>query len=60
MLPLDRAFVVQFGAPGRADVLAAGRAEHITSGRVIHFQSIEQLLAFLRDTLAGPDSVQTP
>jgi hypothetical protein len=49
----DRAFVVQF----RADTDAKagrfkGRVEHVGSGRVAHFQSLDELLAFIVQMLA--------
>ena len=31
----------------------AGRVEHVTSGRVAHFQSLDELLAFLTQALAA-------
>jgi hypothetical protein len=48
-LPPERAFVVQLEADtdlSAGDV--AGRIEHIVSGRAARFQSLSQLLAFLR------------
>lgn len=54
LLP-QRAFVVQFRKD--ADVVAgrwAGRVEHVTSGRASHFQSWEQLVAFVTAVLASP------
>ena len=58
-LPVDRAFVVQFDAatavvPGHL----AGRVEHLRSAQATHFQSWEELLAFitrvLRAGVPGP------
>ena len=49
----DRAFVVQFRA--ETDVEAdrfEGRVEHVASGRVAHFQSLDELLAFMVRVLA--------
>jgi hypothetical protein len=48
-----RAFVVQFRE--NADVergRLTGRIEHVTSGQATHFQSLEQLLAFVARVLA--------
>jgi hypothetical protein len=47
-LPIDHAFVVQFDAemtmtPGHL----VGRVEHIRSAQATHFQSWEELLAFI-------------
>jgi hypothetical protein len=51
-LSVHRAFVVQFRAEtdverGRME----GRVEHVTSGQATHFDSLEELLAFLRKVL---------
>jgi len=48
-----RAFVVQFRE--HADVERGqweGRIEHVTSGQAAHFQSLEELLAFIARVLA--------
>lgn len=51
-LPTNRAFVVQFRAqPSGAPVGWAGRVEHVVSGQVTHFDSLEELLAFMRRVL---------
>jgi hypothetical protein len=59
------AFVVQFRTltdieSGRCD----GRVEHIASGRVAHFQSLEELLALMKQRLtelrAAPGESDTP
>jgi hypothetical protein len=50
-----RAFVVQLRE--QADVEHgqwAGRVEHVTSGQTSHFQSLEELLAFITRVLASP------
>lgn len=52
-----RAFVVQFreesaGADGRF----AGRVEHTTSGQAARFESLDDLLAFLKRVLRGERS----
>ncbi|MGI9294464.1 MAG: hypothetical protein ACR2PS_10835 [Pseudomonadales bacterium] len=59
-LPLDRAFVIQFGGetvPTRN--LFEGRVEHINSGQAMHFQSLVELLEFVEQVFAsvknGPD-----
>jgi hypothetical protein len=47
-LPADRAFVVQLYA--EADVARgrlAGRIEHVVSGQAMHFDGLEDLLAFI-------------
>jgi hypothetical protein len=47
-LPTERAFVVQLAAdadPRRHRL--TGRVEHVVSGASTHFQSLEQLLAFI-------------
>jgi hypothetical protein len=55
-----RAFVVQLRENtdvGRGQW--AGRVEHVTSGQATHFQSLEQLLAFVARVLAAI-AKQTP
>ena len=49
-LSADRAFVVQF----RAGSETAGRVEHVTSSRATHFESLEELLAFVKHALTPP------
>jgi len=52
-LPTDRAFVVQLSAhadPGKQHL--SGRVEHVVSGATTHFQSLEQLLAFMSEITA--------
>jgi hypothetical protein len=49
-----RAFVVQFHM--ETDVAreqVRGRVEHVVSGQAKHFASVEELLAFIRQVLAG-------
>jgi hypothetical protein len=42
------AFVVQFAADTQVEAdQVRGRIEHIVSGRATHFQSLEELLAFV-------------
>ncbi len=50
--PSERAFVLQFHR--EADLGAGrflGRIEHVASGRVGHFQSFEELVAFVAECL---------
>jgi len=43
-----RAFIVQFRAEtDLAQAHCSGRVEHVVSGQAMHFQSLEELLAFL-------------
>ena len=52
-LPADRAFVVQLRAdadPARGVV--RGRIEHIVSGAAALFESVEQLVDWMRDAVA--------
>jgi len=57
-LPTNRAFLVQFRAqPPGAPQGCEGRVEHVVSGQATHFQSLEELWAFMCRILAG---VQTP
>jgi len=50
--------VVQFRVqPTGAPLGWEGRVEHVVSGQVTHFQSLEELWAFMRRVLAG---VQAP
>jgi hypothetical protein len=53
-LPAERAFVVQLHVEadvGRGRVI--GRAVHVVSGRATHFDSLEDLLAFIDRVLMG-------
>jgi hypothetical protein len=51
-LPTNRAFVVQFRArPIGAPAGWEGRVEHVVSGQATHFDSLEELLAFMRRVL---------
>ena len=53
LLP-ERAFVIQLRVARDGDPeLFAGRAEHIASGEATGFDSVTELLAFVRHTLAG-------
>jgi hypothetical protein len=52
-LPTNRAFVVQFRAqPGDSRLDWKGRVEHVVSGQVTHFNSLEELVAFMCRVLA--------
>jgi hypothetical protein len=48
------AFVVQLSheALGTRDSFS-GRAEHVVSGRTTHFETVDELLAFIQSVLAG-------
>jgi hypothetical protein len=49
-----RAFVVQFRADtDLAQARCTGRVEHVVSGQATHFQSLEELLAFLTRILTA-------
>ena len=53
-LPPERAFVIQLRVALDGDPeLFAGRAEHIASGEATGFDSVTDLLAFVRHMLAG-------
>ena len=51
-LPANHAFVVQLSreALGTRDSFR-GRAEHVVSGRATHFETVEELLAFIQREL---------
>ena len=48
------AFVVQFRAVPAGPAYAAGRVEHLVSGRTSHFQSLDELTAYLTAELRAP------
>jgi len=49
----DVAFVIHLtSAIAESADQARGRVEHVTSGRAARFDSVEELLRFMRDTLA--------
>ena len=53
-LPINQAFVVQFY--GDTDIekgLLRGRTEHMVSGQAAHFESVEELLAFISRVLTA-------
>lgn len=55
--PRDAAFVVHLTSVGdAADGRASGRVEHVRTGRAGRFDSAEELLRFMRETLAAVGS----
>lgn len=54
LLSPDRAFVVHFYGAASGAVIEAGRAEHVRSGRTTHFESWDQLAAFVSDVVGVP------
>ncbi len=53
-LPTERAFVVQVRS--NADLergVVAGRVEHVVSGAATPFESLQHLVDFMRDAVAG-------
>ena len=55
-LPAKRAFVVQVHADAKVEQGQwRGRIEHIVSYQAAHFQSIEELLAFMVKVLNEPE-----
>ena len=57
-LPAGRAFVVQLRADADlARGVVRGRVEHVVSGVAALFDSVEQLLARMRDAEAATDSM---
>lgn len=54
-----RAFVVQFDAEvSIKERQLAGRAEHVWTGEVTHFTSLDELLRFIDDRIAGDRAVE--
>jgi hypothetical protein len=52
-LPAERAFVVQLRADADlAGGVISGRVEHVVSGAAALFESMEQLITWMRDALA--------
>jgi hypothetical protein len=52
----DAAFVIHLtDLVGEHGAQARGRVEHVTSGRVARFDSVDELLRFMRQTLDGLD-----
>jgi hypothetical protein len=55
-LPAKRAFVVQLHADAKVEQDQwQGRVEHLVSYRAAHFQSLEELLAFIVKVLTEPE-----
>ena len=55
-LPANRAFVVQIHADAKVEQGKwLGRVEHLVSYQTTHFQSIEELLAFMVKVLSEPE-----
>ena len=53
-LPVQRAFVVQLHATAVvAEGQLTGRVEHVLSGQAAHFDTLDELLAFIARVLAG-------
>jgi hypothetical protein len=53
-LPVERAFVVQLHATAAvAQGQLTGRVEHVLSGQAAHFQTLDELLAFMTRVLAA-------
>ena len=50
------AFLVQFRALPKGQVYRAGRVEHLVSGRASHFQSLEELNAYLTAELHASEN----
>lgn len=54
--PTRLAFVVQFGAETAVEhAQCSGRVEHIVSGAMAHFHTLDELWAFMRQTLTLQD-----
>jgi hypothetical protein len=53
-LPVHRAFVVQLHATAAvAQGQLTGRVEHVLSGQAAHFDTLDELLAFMAPVLAA-------
>jgi len=53
-LPVQRAFVVQLHATAAvAQGQLTGRVEHVLSGQAAHFDTLDELLAFMAPVLAA-------
>ncbi len=56
-LPAKRAFVVQIHADAKVEEGQwQGRVEHLVSFQATHFQSLEELLAFMAKVLIEPST----
>ena len=54
---MQRAFVVQLHATAVvAHGQLSGRVEHVLSGQAAHFQTVDELLAFMARVLTGLES----
>ena len=54
---MHRAFVVQLHATAAvAQGQLSGRVEHVLSGQAAHFQTLNELLAFMARVLTGLES----
>ena len=53
--PRDAAFVVHLADSTGPEDRAHGRVEHVRSGRAARFESVDELLRFMRQTLAELD-----
>ena len=58
--PADSAFVIHFAHPHDGADPRPGRIEHVASGRARRFQSGAQLMAFVAEVLASPESTSAP
>ena len=59
-LPVERAFVVQLHATAVvAQGQLTGRVEHVLSGQTAHFNSLDELLAFMARVLTALDDERT-
>ncbi len=54
--PVDCAFVIQFAHPHSGVDPHLGRIEHVVSGRARRFRDETQLMTFVAEVLASPDS----
>lgn len=55
-LPANRAFVVQLHVDAKVEQGQwQGRVEHLVSFQAAHFQSLEELLAFMVKVLSEPE-----
>ncbi|HET8669393.1 MAG TPA: hypothetical protein VFM05_01850 [Candidatus Saccharimonadales bacterium] len=59
-LPAKRAFVVQLHADAKVEEGQwQGRVEHLVSFRATHFQSLEELQAFMVKMLSEPEPLES-
>ena len=49
---MRKAFLVEVAQAEGAGAAFRGRAEHLFSGKVVHYQSAEELVAFIGDVLS--------